>query len=113
MRSTPSWTAGATQGSDSVGRLIGHWVAVPTTLGSGKAIAYVALIAMVLAPDHAQGLGRMIVLIPTLYLGAFVWENVLAQKPEVTRFVLLGALLVGVMTTRPQGILGTSRVEIV
>ena len=52
-------------------------------------------------------------MIPTLYLGAFVWENVLAQKPEVTRFVLLGALLVGVMTTRPQGILGQSRVEIV
>jgi branched-chain amino acid transport system permease protein len=109
----PSWTGGATQGSDSVGRLIGHWVAVPTTLGSGKAIAYVALIAMVLALTTLKGTARMLFMIPTLYMGAFVWENVLAEKPEVTRFILLGALLVGVMTTRPQGILGTSRVEIV
>ena len=109
----PSWTGGATQGSDSVGRLIGHWVAVPTTLGSGKAIAYVGLITMVLALTTLKGRTRMLVMIPTLYLGAFVWENVLAEKPEVTRFILLGALLVAVMTTRPQGILGTSRVEIV
>ncbi len=109
----PSWTAGATQGSDAVGRLVGHWVAVPATFGSGKTIAYVALIAMVLALTTLKGTKRMLFLIPTLYMGAFVWENVLAQKPEVTRFVLLGALLVGVMTTRPQGILGTSRVEIV
>ena len=96
-----------------MGRLIGHWVAVPTTLGSGKAIAYIALIAMILALTTLKGPIRMIAMIPTIYMGAFVWENVLAQKPEVTRFVLLGALLVGVMTTRPQGILGTSRVEIV
>ena len=109
----PAWTGGATPGSDSVGRAIGHWVAVPTTLGSGKAIAYVALIAMVLALTTLKGTARMLFMIPTLYMGAFVWENVLAEKPEVTRFILLGALLVGVMTTRPQGILGTSRVEIV
>ncbi|MGZ4280527.1 MAG: branched-chain amino acid ABC transporter permease, partial [Gaiellaceae bacterium] len=109
----PAWTAGATQGTDSVGRLIGHWVAVPATLGSGKTIAYVALIAMVLTLTTLKGTKRMLFLIPTLYMGAFVWENVLALKPEVTRFVLLGALLVGVMTTRPQGILGTTRVEIV
>jgi branched-chain amino acid transport system permease protein len=109
----PAWTAGATQGTDSVGRLIGHWVAVPTTLGSGKVIAYVALIAAILALTQLKGVKRMLWMIPTLYLGAFVWENVLAQKPEVTRFVLLGALLVGVMTTRPQGILGSARVEIV
>jgi ABC-type branched-subunit amino acid transport system permease subunit len=109
----PSWTAGATQGSDSVGRLIGHWVTVPNSLGGGKAVAYVGLIAMVLLLTTLKGPVRMLVMIPTIYMGAFVWENVLAQNPEVTRFVLLGALLVAVMTTRPQGILGTSRVEII
>jgi len=109
----PAWTGGSTQGSDSVSRLIGHWVAIPTSLGSGKAIAYVALIAMILALTTLKGATRMIAMIPTIYMGAFVWENVLAPKPEVTRFILLGALLVGVMTTRPQGILGQSRVEIV
>jgi ABC-type branched-subunit amino acid transport system permease subunit len=37
----------------------------------------------------------------------------MSQQPDVTRFVLLGALLVGVMVTRPSGILGERRVEIV
>jgi ABC-type branched-subunit amino acid transport system permease subunit len=109
----PAWTGGVTQGTDSVGRLIGHWVAVPTALGNGKAVAYIALIVMVLTLTTLKGPLRMLFMIPTIYMGAFVWENVLATNPEVTRFILLGALLVGVMTTRPQGILGTSRVEIV
>ena len=52
----PAWTHGATQGSDSVGRLIGHWVTIPTTIGSGKTIAYVALIAMILVADPAARL---------------------------------------------------------
>ena len=113
MRSTRPGRAERRQGTDSVGRVIGHWVAVPTTLGSGKTIAYVALIAMVLALTTLKGDDADALHDPDSLLGAFVWENVLAEKPEVTRFVLLGALLVGVMTTRPQGILGTSRVEIV
>jgi hypothetical protein len=43
------------------------------------------------------------VLVPTLYLTAFVWENLLVQQPAVTRYVLFGALLIAVMTIRPQG----------
>jgi ABC-type branched-subunit amino acid transport system permease subunit len=31
----------------------------------------------------------------------------------VTRLVLFGALLIGLMNLRPQGLLGTARVEIV
>ncbi len=50
---------------------------------------------------------------PTLYLAAFVWENRLVVEPSVTRILLLGALLVVLMSWRPQGLLGTSRVEIV
>jgi ABC-type branched-subunit amino acid transport system permease subunit len=34
-------------------------------------------------------------------------------EPSVTRILLLGALLITLMTWRPQGLLGTSRVEIV
>ena len=42
-------------------------------------------------------------LVPTLYLTAFVWENLLIQQPAVTRYVLFGALLIALMTIRPAG----------
>ena len=50
---------------------------------------------------------------PTLYLAVFVWENLLVVEPAVTRLILFGALLVALMNVRPQGLLGTARVEIV
>jgi ABC-type branched-subunit amino acid transport system permease subunit len=46
-------------------------------------------------------------------LAVSVWENRLVAEPSVTRILLLGALLVVLMSWRPQGLLGTSRVEIV
>jgi ABC-type branched-subunit amino acid transport system permease subunit len=51
--------------------------------------------------------------VPTLYLGAFVWENVMLARPEPTRFVVLGAILIAAMIARPEGLLGEKRVEIV
>ena len=50
---------------------------------------------------------------PTLYLTALVWENILIEQPAVTRLILFGALLIGLMMARPQGLLGTPRVEVV
>jgi ABC-type branched-subunit amino acid transport system permease subunit len=50
---------------------------------------------------------------PTLVLTAFVWENLLIQQPAVTRYVLFGVLLIALMATRPQGLFGTAKVEIV
>ena len=43
------------------------------------------------------------------HLGVFVWENKLIFQPSVTRFLLVGALLVFVMNLRPQGLIGTAR----
>jgi ABC-type branched-subunit amino acid transport system permease subunit len=60
-----------------------------------------------------RGWPRLVALAPVLYLAAFVWENLLVQQPAVTRLVLFGALLVVLMQVRPQGLLGTARVEIV
>ncbi len=48
-----------------------------------------------------------------LYLAAVVWENLLLPQPAVARYVLIGALLVGLMASRPQGLFGKLRVEIV
>jgi ABC-type branched-subunit amino acid transport system permease subunit len=74
---------------------------------------FVLLIVALLALTEVRGIWRSILLVPTLYLAAFVWENRLVVEPNVTRILLLGALLVVLMSWRPQGLLGTSRVEIV
>ena len=40
-----------------------------------------------------DGWRRLVALVPTLYLGAFVWENLLVgQSSGATRLILLGAL---------------------
>ena len=94
-------------------RFLDAWVVIPTSPGDSKTIAYVGLVALVLLATTVKGVWRWLVLVPTLYLAAFVWENVMSEQPDVTRFVLLGAILVGVMVTRPSGLLGERRVEIV
>ena len=108
-----SWTVGAPPDSDSVTRFLDAWIVLPANPGDARTFAYVALIALVLLATTVKGVWRWIVLVPTLYLAAFVWENVMSAQPDVTRFVLLGAMLVGVMVTRPSGLLGERRVEIV
>ncbi|HWQ24000.1 MAG TPA: branched-chain amino acid ABC transporter permease [Gaiellaceae bacterium] len=108
-----SWTAGAPPDAGAVTRALDVWVAIPASPGDAKPVAYVVLIALLLVSTVVTGVWRYALLVPTLYLAAFVWETVLAPQPDVTRFALLGALLVGIMITRPWGILGERRVEIV
>jgi branched-chain amino acid transport system permease protein len=107
----PAWVSGTIEGG-SFSDLLDGWMihpANPTRLGN---IGFVLLIASVLALTELRGIWRTILLVPTLYLAAFVWENRLVTEPSVTRILLLGALLIVLMTWRPQGLLGTARVEI-
>jgi ABC-type branched-subunit amino acid transport system permease subunit len=76
-------------------------------------VSYIGLVAAVLTLTVVRGRTRLVLLVPTLYLAAFVWENVMLVKPEPTRFVVLGAILIAVMIARPEGLLGEKRVEIV
>jgi ABC-type branched-subunit amino acid transport system permease subunit len=76
-------------------------------------VSYIGLVAAILGLTLVSGRTRLALLVPTLYLAAFVWENVLLAKPEPTRFVVLGAILIAVMIARPEGVLGEKRVEIV
>jgi ABC-type branched-subunit amino acid transport system permease subunit len=76
--------------------------------------AYVILIAAILFVIQMRGIWRTVALVPTLYLVAFVWENRLIEETAgATRLILLGALLIALMNARPQGLMGTARVEIV
>jgi branched-chain amino acid transport system permease protein len=110
-------SASATAGDVNTGGFltgaIKSWVVLPANPGRWPQYAYIGLVAAVLVLTRLKGWWRIAGLVPTLYLVAFVFENLLIQQPAVTRLVLFGALLIGLMNLRPQGLLGTARVEIV
>jgi branched-chain amino acid transport system permease protein len=109
----PDGTKGELQSGGALGDVLRHWVVLPThphTIGNW---AFVLLIAAIISLSTIRGIWRLVALVPTLYLTAFVWENRLVQEPSVTRLLLIGAILIVLMNARPQGLLGTARVEIV
>jgi ABC-type branched-subunit amino acid transport system permease subunit len=97
-----------------VAKAIHDWVIIPspTVHGNFNTIAYIVLVALVCVVRSVSGWLRTLALIPTLYMTAVVWENVLAPNPAVTAEILFGVLLIVIMTVRPQGVIGTARVEI-
>ena len=106
-------TGGDSQSTGWIHDILHNWVIVPqhpTTFGN---IGFVALIAMVIALVQLRGLKRLVVLVPTLYLSACVWEARLVTVPAITRQILIGAILIVMMNARPQGLLGQRRVEVV
>jgi branched-chain amino acid transport system permease protein len=111
----PSWTSGVAidAGSASAGKAIASWVVIPVGHGNFSTNIYIALVALVIGMRSLSGWWRTVALIPTLYLSAVAWENLLAPNPAVTALILFGGMLVALMTARPQGLLGQARVEIV
>jgi ABC-type branched-subunit amino acid transport system permease subunit len=110
---SPSWTAGAVVEGGRFAHVISDWVIIPVGHEHFANVAYIALIVSVLAVTRIHGWWRTLLLIPTVYLAAVVWETSFVEQPAVARWILFGALLVTLMTVRPQGLLGTPRVEIV
>ena len=76
-------------------------------------VTYIGLICLALALTLVHGWVRLVLLVPTLYLAAFVWENVLLAQPDATRYIVLGAMLIVLMVLRPNGLFGERRVEII
>jgi branched-chain amino acid transport system permease protein len=108
-----SWVAGQ-PGDVGFARFVQHWVIAPAQPARWIApVAYVGVIAAALLCTMLRGIIRDVVLVPTLYLGAFVWENVMLSKPEPARYIVLGLILIVLMVLRPNGLLGERRVEIV
>jgi len=109
----PRWTAGAPN-EGALAHWVSHWILLPTNATQIANWAYALLIAAILVLTLLHGWWRTIVMIPTIWLAAFVWENLLVEQTAgATRFLLLGALLVVLMNARPQGLFGTARVEII
>jgi len=112
----PSATENEGAGGDAIARGVQSWVIHPaqhaTEIGN---YGFVALIALVLLLTVMKDPWQTVALVPTLYLAAFVWENLLMATIEAqaaTRFILLGALLVVLMAVRPNGLVGQTRVEV-
>jgi branched-chain amino acid transport system permease protein len=105
-------TAGQVTSGGFLTGVIRNWMLLPSNPGRLAVYGYLLMILCIVAVVQLKGWWRLAVLVPTLYLTAFVWENLLVQNPAVTRYVLFGALLIGVMTIRPQGLFGTAKVEI-
>jgi branched-chain amino acid transport system permease protein len=97
----------------NLGRALDHWVLHPSNPRLIGNMAFIALVFVVLALTVMHGWQQKVALIPTLYLTAFVWDNRLVVEPSITRLILIGVILIVLMNARPQGLLGTSRVEIV
>jgi branched-chain amino acid transport system permease protein len=109
-----SWVNGAPAGGGHFGDLVSDFVIVPTDLARWvPPVTYIGLVALTLLLTVLRGWVRYALLVPTLYLATFVWENVMLAEPEPTRYIVLGALLIALMIARPNGILGERRVEIV
>jgi ABC-type branched-subunit amino acid transport system permease subunit len=110
----PSWADGQVVDGGRLAGAIRHWVVIPSAEhGRFGSWTYVALVVAVLVLTLLRGVWRTVALVPVVYLAAIVWENSFVEQPAVARWILFGALLISLMTVRPQGLLGTPRVEIV
>ena len=95
-------------------RALSNWVIIPEHLANWVGpVTYMGLICLALGLTLLHGWARIILLIPTLYLATFVWENVLLAQPDATRYIVLGAMLIVLMVLRPNGLFGERRVEII
>jgi branched-chain amino acid transport system permease protein len=108
-----SWTSGAVIEGGRLAGVISDWVIIPAGHDRFANTAYIALVVLILVLTRVHGWWRTALTIPTVYLSAIVWETSFVAQPAVARWILFGALLVFLMTVRPQGLLGTPRVEIV
>jgi ABC-type branched-subunit amino acid transport system permease subunit len=109
----PSWSGGPVVEGGRFAGVVEDWVLIPSGHERFGDWAYVTLVAAVLTLTLLRGWVRTVALVPTLYLAAIVWENSFVEEPAVARWILFGSLLVFLMSVRPQGLLGTPRVEIV
>jgi ABC-type branched-subunit amino acid transport system permease subunit len=113
-----SAVAGGPQSGGFIGDALRDWVIVPANshgvipAGPGN-IGFVLLICLVIALVQVRGRWRTWLIPPTIYLAACVWEARLIGQPSITRLILIGAILIVMMNTRPQGLLGSPRVEVI
>jgi ABC-type branched-subunit amino acid transport system permease subunit len=110
---SPSAVAGGPQSGGWIGSAVRDWVIVPANPQTAGNIGFVLVVCLLIALVQLRGRWRTALLVPSIYLAACVWEARLAAEPSITRQILIGAILVVMMNSRPQGLLGARRVEVI
>jgi branched-chain amino acid transport system permease protein len=106
-----SAVAGTPGSAGWIGSVVNDWVIVPrNAVGYGN-VLFMLVIVLVLALIRLQGTARLVLVVPTVYLAACCWESRLIVNPAITTQILLGVILIVTMAARPNGLLGTPRVE--
>jgi ABC-type branched-subunit amino acid transport system permease subunit len=106
--------APAALASSGLGALAQRWLVFPRDATFVGNITFVVVVGLLMAVSRVRRpYAHFALLVPTLYLLAFVWETRLAAEPSVTRLLFFGAILVLLMTYRPHGLFGKPRVEVV
>jgi branched-chain amino acid transport system permease protein len=109
-----SVSSGFERASQAFGILIQRWILLPKDPLLAGNLAFVLLVPALLGWARMRpGRWKPVLLVPLVYLLAFVWETRLSAEPAITRLLLIGSLLVVLMIFRPQGMFGSRRVEIV
>jgi branched-chain amino acid transport system permease protein len=106
-------TAGGPQSGGWIAAVLRQWVVVPANPVVPGNWGFVLLICLLIALVQVKGRWRTILLVPTIYLAACVWEARLVVEYSTTRQLMIGAILIVMMNARPQGLLGKRRVEVV
>src|SRR5579863_8158257 len=101
---SPGWFAGALR----------HYVIVPagSPLPYGN-VLYVVTVVMLIIVVQLNGVRRLVALVPAVYIAVCCWEARLTLDPGITAQIMIGAILIVTMGARPQGLLGSRRVEVV
>jgi branched-chain amino acid transport system permease protein len=107
-----SAVAGGPQSAGWIASALRDWVIVPASPKTAGNIGFVLLVCLLIALVQLRGRWRTLLLVPTVYLAACVWEARLIVEPSITRQILIGAILIVMMNARPQGLLGARRVEV-
>jgi branched-chain amino acid transport system permease protein len=105
---------GQPEASAGLAGLAQRWLVAPSNPTLVGNIAFFVVVVLLMAVSRLRRPDlRFALLVPTLYLLAFVWETRLAAEPSVTRLLFFGAILVLLMTYRPHGLFGKPRVEVI
>jgi ABC-type branched-subunit amino acid transport system permease subunit len=107
-----SAVAAGPQSTGLIGDGLQDWIIVPASPQTAGNVGFVVLVCLAIALVQVKGRWRTILLVPTIYLAAFVWETRLVTEPSITRQLMIGAILIVMMITRPQGLLGQRQVEV-
>ena len=94
--------------------MLAHWLPVPANPPVGN-YAFCALVVARRSRSRrrAAAAAARAAAAPALVLASYDWDGRLAFEPSITRLIFVGVILIVLMNARPQGLLGTTRVEIV